>query len=121
MYGVGIWHQLVEHLRAMGQFLVVLTFLVQQSDGLSVTSLGIVILLHLPIDVAQLEQEHALLNARPCGFGSTALVCADGFSRIVLRQIYVADGIIYLVQIFLVLVRSRHSLQSAHHFLPLSA
>ena len=121
MYGVGIWHQLVEHLRAMRQFFVVLTFLVQQSDGLSVASLCVVISFHLPIDVAQLEQEHALLDARPCGFGGTSLVCADGFSRIVLSQINVADGIIHLVQIFLVLVRSRHSLQSAHHFLPLSA
>ena len=121
VYGVGIWHQLVEHLRAMRQFLVVLTFLVQQSDGLAIASLCVVIALHLPIDVAQLKQEHALLDARPCGFGGTALVCADGFSRVVLRQIYVADGIIHLIQIFLVLVRSRHPLQSAHHFLPLSA
>ena len=50
--GVGVGHQLVEHLRALRQFLVVGAVLVQQADGFAVAALGVVVFLAFPVDVA---------------------------------------------------------------------
>ena len=63
MDGVSIGHQLVEDLRTESQFLVVGTFFVEQSDGLTITALGIVILLQLPIQITQCQQQHTFLDA----------------------------------------------------------
>ena len=52
MDGIGIGHQLVEHLRALCQCLVVRPFLIQQADGLAITALGIVIAFLVPVEVA---------------------------------------------------------------------
>ena len=51
MDGIGIGHQFVEHLRALRQCLVVGMLLIQQSDGLAVTALGVVITFLLPVEV----------------------------------------------------------------------
>ena len=52
MDSVGIGHEFVEHLRALCQCLVVRPLLVQQTDGLAITALGIVIAFLVPVEVA---------------------------------------------------------------------
>ena len=63
MHGIGVRHQFVEHLRAARELFVVVALLVEQADGLAIAALGIVELLLLPVEVAELQQQHTLLNA----------------------------------------------------------
>ena len=49
--GAGVGHEFVEHLRAQGEFCVVRTLLVEQSDGLAIAALGIGKALFLPVDI----------------------------------------------------------------------
>ena len=115
MHGISIWYELVEHFRAVGQLFVVLAFLVKQSDSLTVASLCVGIAFHVPVDVAQSEQEHTFLYARACGFCYAALIGSYGLRCVASCHVYVAYGIIHLVEKVLVLVRRSHALQSAYH------
>ena len=63
MDGISIGHQFVEYFRTVREFFVVRALLIQQSDGLTITALGIVKLLSLPVQVTQSQQQHTLLNA----------------------------------------------------------
>ena len=119
MHGIGVWHQFVEHFRPLRQFLVVGTLLVEQSDGLTVAALSVVELLLSPIDVAQLQQQHAFLDAATRCFLVAFLIVGNGTRCVALCQIDVTDGVVDLVQIVLVVVRGSHTLQPAHHLLPL--
>ena len=120
VYGVGVWHEVVQNLRAVRQLLVVLALFVEHTDGLTVAALRVVVALLVPVDVAELQQQHALLYARARGFSRSALVGVDGLCGVALCEVYVADGVVHLVEIFLVLVRACHTLQSANHLLRLS-
>ena len=120
VYGVGVRHEVVQNLRACCKLLVVLTLLVEHTDSLTVAALRVVVALLVPIDVAQLQQQHALLYARACSLSRSALVGDDSLRGVVLRQIDVADGVVYLVEIVLILVRACHALQSANHLLRLT-
>ena len=71
-------HQFVEHFRAVRQLLIVGTVLVQQSYGLAVAPLGVGKLVALPVDVAQGQQQHTLLDAVACGLFVALLVGLDG-------------------------------------------
>ena len=117
MDGIGEGHQLVEHLRALRQLLVSLTLLVQQADGLAIASLRVIVTLHLPVKVAQLQQEHALLRAAAGGLLVARLVGGNGLGRVVLREVDIADGIVHLVEVVFVVVRGGHALQTADHLL----
>ena len=64
-----------------------------------------------------MQQQYTFLDTCASGFLITLLVGLDGFQRIAFRQIDITDSIINLVEIVLVLVRSRHTLQSADHLL----
>ena len=118
--GVSERHQLVENLRASGQLLIVVTFLVKQSDSLAIASACICEFFLLPIDVAQLEQEHTFLYAGTGGLHGSFLVIGYSVGSITLSHINVSYSIVYLVKIVLVLVRCSHALQRANHFLCLS-
>ena len=120
VYGVGVRHEVVQNLRAVRQLLVVLALLVEHTDGLTIAALRVVVALLVPVDVAELQQQHALLYARACGFSRSALVGVDGLYGVTLCEVYVADGVVHLVEIFLVLVRACHALQSANHLLRLT-
>ena len=120
MNGLSVGHQFVEHFRPCRQLLVVGPFLVEQSDGLAVASLGIGISFHGPIEIAQLEQQYALLNTRAGGLFVAFLEGRQSFQRVALGQIDIADRIIHLVEIIFVVVVGRHALQSSDHFLRLS-
>ena len=120
VYGVGVWYEVVQNLRALRKLLVVLALLVEHTDSLTVAALRVGVALLVPVDVAQLQQQHALLYARACSLSRSALVGVDSLRGVVLRQIDVADGVVYLVEIVLVLVRACHALQSANHLLRLT-
>ena len=120
VYGVGERHQLVEHLGAFGQLLVVGTLLVEQSDGLAVATLGVIVFLKIPIQVAQLEQQHTFLYPRAGCLLVAFLVGRNGSGGVALCQVDVADGIIHLVEIVLVVVVGGHAFQPADHLLRLS-
>ena len=113
--GVGIGCQLVEYLRAFRQLLVVVAVLVQQSDGLSVAASGIAELLLLPVQVAQVQQQHTLLNAVARALLVALLVGGNGVHGVFLCEVDIADGIVHLVQVFLVVVVGGHALQLAYH------
>ena len=120
VYGVGVRHEVVQNLRAVRQLFVVLALLVEHTDSLTVAALRVVVALLVPVYVAQLQQQHALLYARACSLSRSALVGDDSLRGVVLRQVDVADGVVYLVEIVLVLVRACHALQSANHLLRLT-
>ncbi len=120
MDGIGVGHQFVEHLRPGRQLLIVGPFLVEQSDGLAVAALGIRIFLHRPVEVAQLEQQYAFFNARPCCLLVAFLVGRDGLHGVALGQVDVSDGIVHLVEIVLVVVVGGHALQPTDHLLRLT-
>ena len=120
VYGIGVRHEVVQNLRAVRQLLVVLALFVEHTYSLTVAALRVVVALLVPVDVAELQQQHALLYARARGFSRSALVGVDGLCGVALCEVYVADGVVHLVEIFLVLVRACHTLQPAYHLLRLT-
>ena len=64
-----------------------------------------------------MQQQYTFLDACTCCFLITFLVGLDGFQRVAFRQVDITDSVIHLVEIILVLVRCRHTLQSADHLL----
>ena len=121
MDGLGEGHQFVEHLRAFVELLVVLAVLVKEPDGLAVAALGIAELLLVPIEVAQMKQEHAFLDTAAGGFLVAFLIGGDGSEGVFLHQVDVAHGVIYLIQVLGILVGACHSLQPADHLLGIAA
>ena len=102
--GIGMRHQFIEHLRPAGELFVVIALLVEQSDGFAVTALCIGEFLSNPVDVAQVQKQHTFLYAASRGLGNAFLVGTDGLQGVFLSQVDIADGVIYLVQIFLVVI-----------------
>ena len=115
MDGVGVWHQLVKHLRAVGQLFVVFALLIEQTYRLAIAAACITELFSLPVEVAQLEQKHSLLNTTAGGTLVTLFVGADGAQCVFLSEIDVADGIVDLIEIVLVIIRPCHALQPPYH------
>ena len=115
MYRLGIGHQFIEHLRAVGELLIVGALLVEHTDGLTITALGIGIALKVPIQVAKLKQQHTFLGARPSALLIALLITGNGLRRILLGEIDVTDGIIHLIKIIFIIIRPRHALQPANH------
>ena len=113
--GIGIRHQFVQHLGAMSQLWIILSVLVEQADCFVIAALGISISSGFPIQIAQTQQEYTLLYTVSGSLPVAFFVGIDGMQGIFLGQVDVADGIIYLVLIFLVLIRCRHALESADH------
>ena len=121
MHCIGVRHQFVENFRPLRELFVVLPVLVEQSDGLAVTPLCVFEILPCPINVAEGEQQHTLLDTVPCRFGVAPLVSFDSLQGVLLRHVNVTHGIVHLIEIILVVLVARHALQLAHHLLPLSA
>ncbi len=121
MDSLSVGHQFVKHLGAFAELLVVLTVLVKQSDGLTVAAFGIAELLLGPIEVAQMKQQHAFLDAVAGGLLVAFLIGPDGSERIFLHQIDVTHGIIHLIQIIGILAGTGHSFQTADHLLGVAA
>ena len=114
-HGLGMGHQFVQHLRPLRQLPVVGAVLVQQSDGLAIAAARIRELLALPVQVAQTQEQHTFLDTATGGLAVARLVGRQGVQGVAVGQIDVADGVIYLVEIFLVVVRGCHTAQPAYH------
>ena len=121
MNGLGEWHQFVEHLGALVELSIVGSVVVEQSYCLAIRALCVGIAFALPVDVAQTEQQHSFLYARTGSPCSSTFIGRDGVCSIPARHIDVADGVIHLVEIFLVLVGSRHALEPGYHLVRLRA
>ena len=99
----------------MSQLRIILSVLVEQADCFTIAALGISISPGFPIQIAQTQQEYTLLYTVSGSLPVAFFIGIDGTQGIFLGQVDVADGIIYLVLIFLVLIRCRHALESADH------
>ncbi len=121
VYRLGIRYEFIKNLRSFRQLFVVLTILVEQSDSLPIAALCIAIVLFSPIDIAQSKQQYTLLNAISCRLGITLFVGINSLNGILLRHVDISDSIVNLVEILLVVVVSRHTLQFTHHLFPLTA
>ncbi len=118
--GVGMRHQLVEHLGAFGELLIVVAVLVEHTYGRAVAAACVAELLHRPVQVAELEQQHTALNAASGGFLVALLIRRYGVGGVAVGQVDVAHGIVDLVQIVLVVVVGSHALEAAYHLAVLS-
>ena len=117
MHSFRVRNQFIKHFRTLVELLVILSVLVEQANGLSVAPLGIAELLPLPIEVAQMKQQHTLLNAAAGSLLVAFFIGANGSQRVFLHQVDVTHGIIDLIEIFFVIVRTCHPLQAADHLL----
>ena len=117
MDGIRMGHQLIEHFRPSRQLIIARPLFVQQSDGLTITALRVAIALHLPIEIAQFQQQDTFLRTAACSFLIARFISSYGTCRVVLGEIDVAYCVINLIKIILIIVRGRHALQSADHFL----
>ena len=97
--------------------LIVVAVFVEQSDSLAIATLCIAEFLFCPVQVAQVQQQHTFLNATSSGFLVAFFVGSNGIGSVALGEINISYGIIHLVEVFLVVVRSSHSLQLANHLL----
>ena len=102
--GISKWHQLIEDLRASGQLLIVVTFLVKQSYSLAIASACVCELFLLPVYVSKLKQQYALLNTGTSSLLGPLLIIGYGVGSITLSHVYIAYSIVHLVKIVLVLV-----------------
>ena len=82
--GISVRHQLVEHFRAVRQFFIVLALLVQESDGFAIAALGVVVFLHLPVQVTQRQQKHTFLDSTAGCLLVAFLVGGNGLGRVLL-------------------------------------
>ena len=112
MHSLRVWNQFVEHHRPFRQLLIVCTVLVQHTDCGSITALGIAEFFLQPIQITQLQQQDTLFNTVSRPFLVAFLVGSNRIGCIPLCQIDIAYGIIHLVKIVLVVVRSSHSLEA---------
>ena len=64
-----------------------------------------------------MEQQHALLDTAAGGLLVAFLVGTDGICGVALQQVDIAHGIIHLVEILRILIRTGHRLQPADHLL----
>ena len=113
--------QFVEQLAAPLALGVLLVLLVQQRDALLVGILRLDIILLIPIDLAQAQQQYSLGNA-PLGTLLHALLPGvEAVRGVLCTEVDVADGIIYTVEVVLVSLAARHALQLLDHLLVLTA
>ena len=115
MDGLCIRCKFVEHLRALCQLGIVLTLLIEQSEGIGITPASIAPLMTFPIESTQTEQEHAFLHTPTRGLSVAQLILANRFRRVFLCQIDIAQGIVHLIEIVLIVVGTCHALELTDH------
>ena len=125
MYVVCMRSEFVEHLRALRQLFVVIAVFIEQTYRLAITASCVAEFLQLPVEVAQMQQQHTFFYARACRLLVAFLVCVYSRRRILFCQIHIAHGVVHLVEIFCVVVRACHASQmfysafcvsGRHHF-----
>ncbi len=90
---------------------------VKKSYRLTITPLSITIILLLPINVTERQQQYPLFNTITDRLLISLFVSGNSLCSIVLSEINIADCIIDLVKIFRIVIRRRHSFQSPDHLL----
>ena len=75
----------------------------------------IIVFLHLPVEVAQCQQQHAFFYAATGGLLIAFLIGGNGLGRVFLCHVDVTHGVIHLVEIILVVVIDSHALQTTDH------
>ena len=109
-----VHRELVEHVAALLDFLVVGILLVDLRHGLAVAGLGQVILALGKVDTAQPELAYGLVDAVARALLGRRHIVFYGPGRVAAREIEVAYGIVYLVEILLVAVVAGHGLERLH-------
>ena len=64
-----------------------------------------------------MQKQHTLLYSAACRLLVAFLVCLDSLRCVFLRKVDVAHSVVHLIEVFLVVVRRRHSFQTADHLL----
>ena len=113
-YVARVHSQLVEHVAAVLQELVVGIVLADLRQGLGVAGLCQVILVLCEVHPAQRELADGLVDAVACAFFGGLHIVFDGAGGVAARQVEVADGIIDLVEVRLVAVVSSHAFERAY-------
>ena len=67
-----------------------------------------------------MQQQHTLFDSRTGSFLITLLISGNRLERVFLHQVDISDGIIYLVKIFSILLRRRHTTQFGDHLLAIA-
>ena len=114
-HGIGIWYEFVENLTAFRELLIVVAVLVKESDSLAIAASGITVFLFCPVQVAEMQKQHALLYAGACSLLVSCLVSVDGLCGIFQGKVYITYGIIYLIKVFLVVLVGCHAFQAGYH------
>ena len=110
----------IEFLKDFGPFIhvvVVFTFLVEQSQCSGITFLRLDKFLLLPVELAQMQPHDALLHTVARALLHTVLVSPYGMRGVFLGEVDITDGVVHLVEIFLVLWVARHGLELTDHTL----
>ena len=109
-----VQRQLVEHIAAALEHSVVWPRLRQLRHGLGVAWLRLGVVMLGEIERAECDLRYGLLDARTGGFLHRLLVVGYSLGCIAARQVEIADGVVYLVEVFLVAVVARHTAQGFH-------
>ena len=108
---MGIYRQLIKHVAALFEHIVVGIVLVNQRNGLGIAGLCLVILAQVEVEAAQRQLADGLVHTVACALLGGELVILDGVGRVAVSEVQVADGIVNLVQIILVAVITGHAFQ----------
>ena len=115
-----VWLQLGEYLAATFCLLVLVVFFVEGTDALFIGTSCIDVVLLLPIELAQVQQQCRLVWTILLAFLKAFLPGVDAMCGIFIAEVDVAHGIIDLVEVVLVLVALGHPLQSCNHLTELT-
>ena len=108
---LGIYGELIEHVAALLEHLVVGIIVVDQGDSLGVAHLSLVILAPVEVDAAQCQLADGLLYTIAGALFGGEPVVLDSAQGVTVREVQVANGVIDLIEVFLVTVISGHALQ----------
>ena len=117
----GIHSEFVEHIAPLFQFAIVGIGFINQRNGLRIARLSQVVFMLIEIDSAQCQLANRLIDAISRALFTGKDIILDSARRVVDTHIEVADGIVHLVEVFLIAVVARHVLQRAHFRFNVSA
>ena len=114
LHGTEMRLQFAQHLSPELHRVVHLVLLVEHAGAGRIGAGGLDIVFLLPVYLAQPQQQHGLGDGVALAFLRALLVGTYAAGGVGLAQIDVADGVVYLVQIVLVLVVLQHAPQAGY-------
>ena len=103
--------QLIEHVATVLELLVVRIVLAELWNCLAVARLCLVVLVLSKINASQRELTDGLVDAVASTLLGSKFVVLDSFSSVATGEIEVTNGVVNLVEVFLVAVISGHALE----------